>query len=245
MADLFKTWLIPGLCIVENNKVNCIYSVENGNVVRLEKGKVYHFELPAHSEETTYSISPCYYDLATSNEKPAAIDKSLKVNVTTPSVSILAIQPVDCKREAFSYIDQNKGYRYKWTFSFYTTLRVKGFDNIDSFGVKEMSGTTHQYSPRTDSNRRDGTYQLNWHAVHRSNNSTDAGILVVLQSYYVVKGETIDEGKWMSLSMSSDHTYTFYDGSLSKEGEYARRLSSWPNNNGETELQLLSVVPIQ
>ncbi len=245
MADLFKTWLIPGLCIVDNNKVNCIYSVENGNVVRLEKGKVYHFELPAHSEETTYSISPCYYDLATSNEKPAAIDKSLKVNVTTPSVSLLAIQPVDCKREAFSYIDQNKGYRYKWTFSFYTTLRVKGFDNIDSFGVKEMSGTTHQYSPRTDSNRRDGTYQLNWQAVHRSDNSTDAGMLVVLQSYYVVKGETIDEGKWMSLSMNSDHTYSFEDGSLQKEGEYARLLSSWPNNNGETELQLLSVVPIQ
>ena len=114
---------------------------------------------------------------------------------------------------------------------------------MDAFGVKEMSGSTHQYSPRTDKDRRDGTYQLNWHAVHRSDNSTDAGILVALQAYYVVKGQTIDDDNWMSLSMKSDRTYSFNNGTFDKEGNYARRLTSWPDVTTDVELQLLSVTP--
>ena len=243
MADRFGKWFIPGLCINDNGQVRCIYSKENSSTIRLEKGNVYHFELPARSEETTYSIAPCYYEFEKSKEMPVAIDKELKVNVTTPSVELFSITPVDCKRETFTYTDQNKGYRYKWTFSFYTTVKVKGFDNMDAFGVKEMSGSTHQYSPRTDKDRRDGTYQLNWHAVHRSDNSTDAGILVALQAYYVVKGQTIDDDNWMSLSMKSDRTYSFNNGTFDKEGNYSRRLTSWPDVTTDVELQLLSVTP--
>ena len=200
--------------------MNCIYSVENSSSVRLEKGKVYHFEIPARSEETTYSIAPCYYELGTSKERPVAIDKSLKVNVTTPSVSLFTVEPVDCKRETFTYTDQNKGYRYKWTFSFFTTVKVKGFDNMDAFGVKEMSGTTHQYSPRTDKDRRDGTYQLNWQAVRRSDNSTDAGVLLSLQAFYVVNGQVMNDNTQMSLSMNSDRTYTVNDGTFEMPGTY-------------------------
>ena len=244
MADLFGTCLIPGLCIDDNGQVKCIYSEENSNTVRLEKGKVYHFEIPARSEETSYSIAPCYYDIAKSRENPVAIDKSLKFNVTSPSVSLFSITPVDCKREAFSATDQNKGYRYKWTFSFFTTVKVKGFDNMDAFGVKEMSGTSHQYSPRTDKDRRDGTYQLNWQAVHRTNNSTDAGILVSLQAYYVVKGQTLYDDTWMTLSMNSDRTYSYNDGTFEIDGEYARRLSPWTSTNSDVELQLMSVIPL-
>ena len=238
MSDLFGNWFIPGLCIDDNGQVNCIYSVENSNAIRLEKGKVYHFEIPSRSEETTYSIAPCYYQLGTSKERPVAIDKSLKVNVTTPSVSLFSIQPVDCKRETFTNIDQNKGYRYKWIFSFYTTVKVKGFDNMDAFGVKEMSGVTHQYSPRTDSDRRDGTYQLNWQFVRRS------GMLVNLQAYYVVKGQTLNDDTWISLSMNSDGTYSTDDGTFSMDGVYAGRQTSWSSVNSDVELQLLSVVPL-
>lgn len=244
MSDLFGNWFVPGLCIDDNGRVNCIYSVENSSSVRLEKGKVYHFEIPARSEETTYSIAPCYYELGTSKERPVAIDKSLKVNVTTPSVSLFTVEPVDCKRETFTYTDQNKGYRYKWTFSFFTTVKVKGFDNMDAFGVKEMSGTTHQYSPRTDKDRRDGTYQLNWQAVRRSDNSTDVGMLVNLQAYYVVKGQTLYDDAWISLSMNSDRTYTSDDGVFTMDGVYARRTSSWANATPDIELQLMSVVPV-
>ena len=241
LSDLSSVHLTPGLCIDDNGHVNCIYSEENNNYVLVQEGKVYHFELPAHSEETSYGIAPCYFELGTRNRIPVAIDKSLKVNVTTPSVSLFTIQPVDCKRETFTYTDQNKGYRYKWTFSFYTTVKVKGFDNMDAFGVEEMGGATHRYSPRTDSDRRDGTYQLNWQAVHRSDNSTDAGILVNLRAFYVVKGQTLYDNTWMSLAMNSDGTYSTDDGVFSMEGTYVRRQSPRSSAGTDTELQLLSV----
>ena len=245
LSDLFNNWFIPGLCINDHGRQTFVYSAENSNAIRLQKDRVYHFEIPAHSEETTYDIAPCYYELGKSKELPAAVDKSLKVNVTTPSCLLYDITPVDCKREAFSYLDQNQGYRYKWTFYFYTTLKVKGYDNMDAFGVREMSGSMHQYTPKTDKDRRDGTYQLNWQAVHRSDNSTDAGMLVSLQSFHIVKGQTIYGDTWLSLGMQSDRTYSTSGGSFPKEGTYAPRLSSWTTPKPATELRLLSVVPLQ
>lgn len=241
MAKLFNNWLIPGLCVCDKDQVSYIYSTENSNVVRLEEGKVYHFDIPARNEETTNSIAPCYYDLAQSTQRPVAIDKSLKINVTSPSASLFSVVPTDCTREAFSFPDQNKGFRYKWTFSFYTVVKVKGFDNMDSFGVKEMMGASHQYSPRTDSDRRDGTYRLNWQAVHRSDNSTDAGILLSLQAFYVVNGQVMNDNTQMTLSMNSDRTYTVNDGTFEMPGTYSRRLSSWNSNEGDVEFVFMGI----
>ncbi len=221
----------------------------------------YHFYLPTMDDDKKYTVSPCYFASAY-DKGPAAMDKGLHFNATSPHAIITSITPTKYIKK-----DNDKHFadELKWThiFKFSTIVNIAGMDYINSWGLRETFFVCdREYGQTDDKKLKDGNYKINWSYEQPSNESYCGVLLNIVPYFYVDKVE--NRGSEVSLGMNSDGEWSVSIDGVENTGTFNSRairapqqvteqrgpssLLGWPSRDGTQRSQSrgrLSIVSIE
>jgi len=257
--SLFGQQYMVRLCVMKDGRF-LEFVMPTSNKDRVISGGEYFFYMPEKSDDEQYTYAVCYFNEDEPDEI-VAVEKESKINLTSPSVSIVDIEPTGSYRDLFiNNKKDNGGYTYCWHLQFKVNVRVKGANYLEEFGTKDAlrNDQKHKYNYKSDRDARDGVYSLCYDARYRTNSASATSMNFWLYCYYKVKKDDNivytgdEEGLEVVDGMIYDYTqwsygeYQYEYGGTLVEGTYdnhaARRMRSFIGDDEADEGEIETVL---
>ena len=225
---------VPAICLKRNDHVIDYFFPEEGNYdAKVKTGVAFHFYIPEQGDDRTYTVYPCYFTKSgsTVGKAPVAIDKGYPFNATSPHAILQKVTPTGVTKVT----NQSQAFngKYTYTFKFDTYTHIAGYTYMKSWGVQALDlsasanfGTLdYQYSRKTSTKMKDGTYKMSWQLSKQSNNDYLESLDVRLTPFFTVSG-TNNWSKWTEILYASDNSFmTLYQDEYNGNSSARKRSS--------------------